>query len=328
MAVGRETSALRRVNQPTGFDCPGCAWPDPKHTSSFEFCENGAKAVSWEATGRRATPGFFAGHTLSELWEWSDHALEDEGRLTHPLVYDAGADRYVPISWEDAFAASASAARTATSGHGGVLHVRPHVERSAFLYQLMVREYGTNNFPDCSNMCHEATSVGLPESIGVGKGTVTLDDFAQCDALFSFGHNPGTNHPRMLTTLRDISKRGVPIVAVNPLRERGLERFTSPQHPAEMLTNTATPIAQTYYQVKIGGDLALLKGMMKWLLARRMADDLRRRWRRRARSCLHCRTHRGPGRAARRPGAHDVGGGRRAFRPAVRGHRRGRRAVR
>jgi molybdopterin-dependent oxidoreductase alpha subunit len=144
---------------------------------------------------------------------------------------------------------------------------------AAFLYQLMVREYGTNNFPDCSNMCHEATSVGLPESIGVGKGTVTLEDFAHCDALFSFGHNPGTNHPRMLSTLREVSKRGVPIVAVNPLRERGLERFTSPQHPAEMLTNSATPIAQTYYQVKIGGDLALLKGMMKWLL-QADADDL------------------------------------------------------
>ena len=274
MAVGRETSALRRVNQPTGFDCPGCAWPDPKHTSSFEFCENGAKAVSWEATGRRATPGFFAGHTLSELWEWSDHALEDEGRLTHPLVYDAGADRYVPISWEDAFARIGEALRALPHPDMAEFYTSGRTSNeAAFLYQLMVREYGTNNFPDCSNMCHEATSVGLPESIGVGKGTVTLDDFAQCDALFSFGHNPGTNHPRMLTTLRDISKRGVPIVAVNPLRERGLERFTSPQHPAEMLTNTATPIAQTYYQVKIGGDLALLKGMMKWLL-QADADDL------------------------------------------------------
>ena len=266
MAVGREANALRRVNQPTGFDCPGCAWPDPKHTSSFEFCENGAKAVSWEATGKRATPDLFAAHSLSELWNWSDHALEDAGRLTHPMAYDAASDCYQPITWEDAF-----------SRIGAALQALPHADmaefytsgrasnEAAFLYQLMVREFGTNNFPDCSNMCHEATSVGLPESIGVGKGTVTLEDFDHCDALFSFGHNPGTNHPRMLSTLRAISKRGAPIIAVNPLRERGLERFTSPQDPAEMLTNRSTPIAQTYYQVKIGGDVALLKGMMKWL---------------------------------------------------------------
>ncbi|MCH6482120.1 FdhF/YdeP family oxidoreductase [Pseudoxanthomonas sp. LH2527] len=274
MAVGRETSALRRVNQPAGFDCPGCAWPDPRHTSSFEFCENGAKAVSWEATGKRATPAFFAEHTLSELWEWSDHALEDEGRLTHPMAYDAEADRYLPISWDDAFSRIGDALRALPHPDMAEFYTSGRTSNeAAFLYQLMVREYGTNNFPDCSNMCHEATSVGLPESIGVGKGTVTLDDFAHCDLLFSFGHNPGTNHPRMLSTLREVSKRGVPIVAVNPLRERGLERFTSPQHPAEMLTNTATPIAQTYYQVKIGGDIALLKGMMKWLLDAD-ADDL------------------------------------------------------
>jgi molybdopterin-dependent oxidoreductase alpha subunit len=273
MAVGREADALRRVNQPTGFDCPGCAWPDPKHTSSFEFCENGAKAVSWEATGKRATPALFAEHSLSELWSWTDHALEDAGRLTHPMAYDAASDRYQQITWEDAFARI-----------GASLRELPHVDmaefytsgrasnEAAFLYQLMAREFGTNNFPDCSNMCHEATSVGLPESIGVGKGTVTLEDFDHCDALFSFGHNPGTNHPRMLSTLRAISKRGAPIIAVNPLRERGLERFTSPQDPAEMLTNRSTPIAQTYYQVKIGGDVAMLKGMMKWLFDADAAD--------------------------------------------------------
>ena len=136
---------------------------------------------------------------------------------------------------------------------------------AAFLYQLFAREYGTNNFPDCSNMCHEATSVGLPELIGVGKGTVTLEDFDHCDALICIGHNPGTNHPRMLTTLREVSKRGAPIIVFNPLRERGLERFTSPQHPVEMLTLSSTPIASTYYQVKVGGDIAVLKGMMKCL---------------------------------------------------------------
>ncbi|SEL61458.1 oxidoreductase alpha (molybdopterin) subunit [Pseudoxanthomonas sp. GM95] len=266
MGVGRETSALRRVNQPLGFDCPGCAWPDPKDTSSFEFCENGAKAVSWEATTKRATPDFFARHTLAELWKWSDHQLEDVGRLTHPMVYDHASDRYVEISWDDAFARIGTALRALPHPDMAEFYTSGRASNeAAFLYQLMVREYGTNNFPDCSNMCHEATSVGLPQSIGVGKGTVTLEDFDHCDALFSFGHNPGTNHPRMLTTLRAIAKRGVPIIAVNPLKERGLERFVSPQHPAEMLTNHATQIAQTYYQVKVGGDAALLKGMMKWL---------------------------------------------------------------
>lgn len=268
MAIARETRGLLGMNQPHGFDCPGCAWPDPKHTSSFEFCENGAKAVAWEATAKRTTPEFFAAHPVSELWHWSDFDLENEGRLTHPMAYDQATDRYLPISWEEALAKI-----------GGVLRQLSHPDmaefytsgrasnEAAFLYQLFAREYGTNNFPDCSNMCHEATSVGLPESIGVGKGTVTLEDFDHCDALFCIGHNPGTNHPRMLTTLREVSKRGVPIIVFNPLRERGLERFTAPQDPIEMLTLSSTPIASTYYQVKVGGDIAVLKGIMKTLLA-------------------------------------------------------------
>jgi molybdopterin-dependent oxidoreductase alpha subunit len=277
MAVVKETHGLLTMNQPHGFDCPGCAWPDPKHTSSFEFCENGAKAVSWEATAKRTTPEFFAAHAVSELWEWSDFDLENEGRLTHPMVYDRASDRYRPISWDEAFAKI-----------GAMLRQLPHPDmaefytsgrasnEAAFLYQLFAREYGTNNFPDCSNMCHEATSVGLPQSIGVGKGTVTLEDFDRCDAVFCIGHNPGTNHPRMLTTLREVAKRGVPIIVFNPLRERGLERFTSPQHPVEMLTMSSTPIASTYYQVKVGGDIAVLKGMMKCLVAldrKSLAED-------------------------------------------------------
>ena len=274
MDVPRETSALRRVNQPDGFDCPGCAWPDPAHTSSFEFCENGAKAVSWEATAKRATPEFFARHRVSELWAWNDHQLEDAGRLTKPMVYDHQSDRYVPIGWDEAFERIGRALRALPSPDMAEFYTSGRASNeAAFLYQLMVREFGTNNFPDCSNMCHEATSVGLPQSIGVGKGTVTLEDFDHCDALFSFGHNPGTNHPRMLTTLRALAKRGVPIVAVNPLKERGLERFVSPQHPTEMLTNHGTQIAQAYYQVKVGGDAAMLKGMMKWLL-QADADDI------------------------------------------------------
>ncbi len=268
MAPGKETHGLLTMNQPHGFDCPGCAWPDPKHTSSFEFCENGAKAVTWEATSKRTTPEFFASHTVSELWTWQDYDLENEGRLTHPMVYDRATDRYLPISWQDAMTQIGAALRALPDPNMAEFYTSGRASNeAAFLYQLFVREYGTNNFPDCSNMCHEATSVGLPESIGVGKGTVTLEDFDHSDCIFCIGHNPGTNHPRMLTTLREASKRGVPIIAINPLRERGLERFTAPQNPVEMLTLESTPIASSYYLVKVGGDIAVLKGMMKTLLA-------------------------------------------------------------
>ncbi len=268
MGASTNARALLQMNQPHGFDCPGCAWPDPKHTSSFEFCENGAKAVTWEATTKRVDLDFFAAHSVSELYAWSDYALEDAGRLTHPLRYDAATDHFVPIAWEDAFARIGAAMQGFdhpdrmefyTSGRAS--------NESAFVYQLLAREYGTNNFPDCSNMCHEATSVGLPVSIGVGKGTVTLEDFDYADALFCIGHNPGTNHPRMLTTLSECSRRGIPIIAVNPLKERGLERFEAPQNPVEMLTLGSTPLASAYHQVRVGGDTALFKGMMKALFA-------------------------------------------------------------
>jgi molybdopterin-dependent oxidoreductase alpha subunit len=268
MAPVREGHGLLSMNQPQGFDCPGCAWPDPKHTSSFEFCENGAKAVSWEATAKRTTPDFFAAHTVSKLWQWSDYDLENEGRLTHPMAYDAASDRYLPISWEEAMLRIGVALQALPDPDMLELYTSGRTSNeAAFLYQLFGREFGTNNFPDCSNMCHEATSVGLPESIGVGKGTVTLEDFDRSDAIFCIGHNPGTNHPRMLTTLRAASLRGAPIIAINPLRERGLERFTAPQSPVEMLTLGSTPIASSYYLVKVGGDVAFLKGMMKALVA-------------------------------------------------------------
>ncbi|WP_102961328.1 FdhF/YdeP family oxidoreductase [Mangrovicella endophytica] len=267
MAISREATALRRMNQPDGFDCPGCAWPDPKHTSSFEFCENGAKAVAWEATAKRVTPQFFAEHSVSELWDWSDHALEAAGRLTHPVAYDRASDRFVAVGWDEAFAAIGAELKALPDPNMAEFYASGRASNeAAFLYQLFAREYGTNNFPDCSNMCHEATSVGLPESIGVGKGTVTIEDFDHADAVFCIGHNPGTNHPRMLGTLREVSKRGAPIVVFNPLRERGLERFANPQNPIEMATRGSTPIASSYYQVKIGGDLALLKGLMKALV--------------------------------------------------------------
>src|SRR5258708_1398543 len=266
MAVGKETHGLPTMNQPRGFDCPGCAWPDPKHTSSFEFCENGAKAVSWEATAKRTTPEFFAKHPVSELWKWSDFDLENEGRLTHPMAYDQASDRYLPISWDEALKRIGAALRALPHPDMAEFYASGRASNeAAFLYQLFAREYGTNNFPDCSNMCHEATSVGLPESIGVGKGTVTLEDFDHCDAVFCIGHNPGTNHPRMLTTLREVSRRGVPIIVFNPIRERGLERFTSPPSPVDMLTLSSTPIASTYYLLKVVAHIAALKRIMSTL---------------------------------------------------------------
>ena len=267
MGASPDTRALLQMNQPDGFDCPGCAWPDPKHTSSFEFCENGAKAVTWEATPKRVDPDFFARHSVGELWNWSDYALEDAGRLTHPLAYDAASDHFVPIAWDEAFARIGAAMRAMDDPDRMEFYTSGRASNeAAFLYQLLARSFGTNNFPDCSNMCHEATSVGLPQSIGVGKGTVTLDDFEQADAVFCIGHNPGTNHPRMLGTLREVSRRGVPIIVVNPMRERGLERFQDPQAPIEMATFGATPLASTYHQVRVGGDTAVFKGMMKALL--------------------------------------------------------------
>jgi molybdopterin-dependent oxidoreductase alpha subunit len=268
MKASPDTRALLQMNQPDGFDCPGCAWPDPKHTSSFEFCENGAKAVTWEATVKRVDPDFFAQYSVSELWTWSDHRLEDAGRLTEPLRYDPETDYFVPISWDEAFARAGAVLRALDDPHACEFYCSGRASNeAAFLYQLFAREFGTNNFPDCSNMCHEATSVGLPKSIGIGKGTVTLEDFDHADAIFCIGHNPGTNHPRMLSTLAAASKRGVPIVVANPMRERGLERFKSPQHPTEMLSTHATPLASAYHQVRIGGDMAMLKGMMKLVIA-------------------------------------------------------------
>ncbi|MDP9995246.1 molybdopterin-dependent oxidoreductase alpha subunit [Variovorax boronicumulans] len=262
------TRIMLENNQPDGFDCPGCAWPDPKHTSTFEFCENGAKAVTWEATRKRATPEVFLRHTVTELLGWSDHDIENLGRLTHPMVYDATTDHYVQIAWDEANTRIADALNALPSPHMAEFYTSGRTSNeAAFLYQLFVRAFGTNNFPDCSNMCHEATSVGLPKSIGIGKGTVTLEDFDHADLIISMGHNPGTNHPRMMTTLHAASRRGVPIVVFNPLRERALERFAAPQNPVEMVTLGSTDIASEYLQVRVGGDAAALKGVMKGVLA-------------------------------------------------------------
>src|SRR5712675_3247326 len=267
-AIVKGGRSLLSMNQPDGFDCPGCAWPDPKHTSSFEFCENGAKAVAWETTKRRVTRDFFARWTVGELERQSDHWLEHQGRLTEPMRYEPATDKYVPISWDEAFALIGRELRALADPNEAEFYTSGRCSNeAAFLYQLFVRLYGTNNFPDCSNMCHEATSVGLPMSIGIGKGTVSLDDFEHCDLIIAMGHNPGTNHPRMMGTLHEASRRGVPIIVFNPLRERALERFTDPQNPVEMASFGSTPIASSYYQVKVGGDAAALKGIMKALIA-------------------------------------------------------------
>jgi molybdopterin-dependent oxidoreductase alpha subunit len=258
---------LSCMNQPAGFDCPGCAWPDPKHTSSFEFCENGAKAVAWEATSMRCAPELFAAHSVTELARWSDYRLEMAGRLTHPMAYDAASDHYVPVTWDEAFATIGAHLKALPDPNMAEFYTSGRTSNeAAFLYQLFVREYGTNNFPDCSNMCHEATSVGLPQSIGVGKGTVLLEDFDETDCIFIFGQNPGTNSPRMMTNLRDASRRGAAIISFNPFRERALERFQHPQSPVEMATLTSTQISSRLYQVRVGGDAAVIKGIMKVLV--------------------------------------------------------------
>lgn len=259
---------LLSANQPEGFDCPGCAWPDQHHTSSFEFCENGAKAVAAEATAFRATPELFQHYTVTQLREQSDHWLEAQGRLTHPMRYDRATDRYLAISWDDAFALIAQELQALPSPDDAIFYTSGRTSNeAAFLYQLFVRQFGTNNFPDCSNMCHESSGLAMRYAVGIGKGTVLLDDFQLADAIFIFGQNPGTNHPRMLGELRAASKRGAAIVSFNPLRERGLERFQNPQSPVEMLADQSTTISSDYFQLQVGGDLAAVKGVIKAILA-------------------------------------------------------------
>ncbi|MDQ8021731.1 MAG: FdhF/YdeP family oxidoreductase [Moraxellaceae bacterium] len=271
--AARGVLTLRNVNQPTGFDCPGCAWPDPAHASSFEFCENGVKAVMNEATSRRATPDVLAARTVSEWRQRDDIELEALGRLTEPMRYDATTDRYVAAGWDEAFADIATTLKGLASPDEALFYTSGRTSNeAAFLYQLFVRAFGTNNLPDCSNMCHEPSGVGLKATIGVGKGTVTLEDFDHADAIFIFGQNPGTNHPRMLGTLREASKRGAEIVVFNPLRERGLERFTDPKATGEMLSGGSTRIASHYFQPKIGGDIAVVLGIAHCVLKRARSE--------------------------------------------------------
>jgi molybdopterin-dependent oxidoreductase alpha subunit len=261
---------LTHQNKPDGFACVSCAWAKPARPRPFEYCENGAKATAWEITSARCTPAFFAAHTLAELRTWSDHDLEAQGRLTEPLRWDAATDTYVPVSWEAAFRAIGADLRKRDPAQVVFYASGRASLEASYMYALFARMYGTNNLPDSSNMCHESTSVALPESIGVPVGTVTLDDFAHADCIFFFGQNVGSNSPRMLHDLQDASRRGVPIITFNPLRERGLERFVNPQSPTEMLTDASTRISSQYHQVKAGGDIAAMFGICKALI---VADD-------------------------------------------------------
>ncbi|WP_227317486.1 FdhF/YdeP family oxidoreductase [Cedecea davisae] len=266
---------LLRMNKAKGFDCPGCAWGDD-NKSTFSFCENGAKAVTWEATRRFIDNEFFAQHSVSKLYQQSDYFLEYQGRLTEPLSYNPETDHYEPISWASALRMIAQHIGQMDNPNQMELYTSGRASNEAsYLYQLFGRMLGTNNFPDCSNMCHEASGSGLKRSIGVGKGTISLDDFDKADAIFVFGQNPGTNHPRMLHSLRHAAENGAQIVTFNTLRERGLERFADPQKPLEVVTSLAGTISTNYYQPNLGGDMAALRGMAKALLEthRRLITD-------------------------------------------------------
>ena len=267
----RGVRLLKRLNQFEGYDCPGCAWPEPDdRRSSFEFCENGAKAIAEEGTRARVTPEFFARHSLAELSQQSDLWLGKQGRLTHPMVLRPGATHYQPLGWDEAFALIAAELRSLASPDEAVFYTSGRTSNEAvFLYQLFVRELGTNNLPDCSNMCHESSGSGLSETIGTGKGTVRLDDFEKAQVIFVMGQNPGTNHPRMLTALQQAKRAGARIVAVNPLRETGLVAFRHPQHPFEK----ATTLADLFLQVRINGDVALLQGLGKAVLEAGAVDE-------------------------------------------------------
>ncbi|MGE0230790.1 MAG: FdhF/YdeP family oxidoreductase [Flavobacteriaceae bacterium] len=272
--ITKGSRALLSMNQPGGFKCPSCAFPDADERKKLEFCENGVKALAHEATAARIDRDFFARHSVTDLMRQSDYWLEMQGRLTEPMRYDAASDHYVPCSWDEAFAMIGRHLRALKSPHEAEFYTSGRTpNEAAFLYSIFVREFGTNNFPDCANMCHEPTSRGLPFSIGVGKGTVVLEDFAHAEAIFVIGQNTGTNSPRMMTNLVEARKRGVPVVAVNPMPERALIRFTEPQDVVQMATFGSTPIASEFVHVRIGGDLALLKGIMKALFEREAAGE-------------------------------------------------------
>lgn len=270
----RGTKALLDLNQTDGFDCPSCAWPDPDdHRAQTEFCENGAKAIASEATTRQIDRSFFKKHSIDELLEQSDYWHDQQGRLTEPMVLREGSSHYEPISWDDAFALIGKELNKLETPDDGIFYTSGRASNeAAFLYQAFIRHFGTNNLPDCSNMCHESSGTAMGQAVGVGKGTVTLDDLHEAETIICIGQNPGTNHPRMLASLEKCVENGGKIIAVNPLKEAGLMGFAHPQKISGML-GKSTPLASQYLQVKVNGDLALLRGLGKEFFERGALDE-------------------------------------------------------
>jgi molybdopterin-dependent oxidoreductase alpha subunit len=274
MGIVRGTRAMLKINQAGGIDCQSCAWPDPEsHRTFAEFCENGAKAMADEATTKRIGAEFFASHSVDELSRQPDKWLNDQGRLTEPLMLKDGGTHYEPISWDATFKLIASTLNSLASPDEAIFYTSGRTSNeAAFLYQLFVRQFGTNNLPDCSNMCHESTSVALGESIGLGKATIRMSDFEKTDLVIVIGQNPGTNAPRMLTSLAEAKAAGAKMIAINPLPEAGLMNFRdpNPQHgnPFSLIAGKGVKLADVHLPVRIGGDMAVLKGLMKVLLER------------------------------------------------------------
>ena len=274
VGLSKGVGLLAKLNQTDGFDCPGCAWPDPDEKRAFlaEYCENGAKAVAEEATKNRVSPMFFATHSVKELSKLSDYEIGKKGRITHPMILHEGKDHYEEISWQDAFSVIGEELNGLDSPNEAIFYTSGRTSNeAAFLYQLFVRQFGTNNLPDCSNMCHESSGAALSETLGIGKGSVTLDDFNHADLVMVIGQNPGTNHPRMLTALGETKKNGGQIITINPLPEVGLMRYNDPQNPLKWI-GKGQKLTDIFLQVKINGDVALLKIIMKLLLEKEQQE--------------------------------------------------------
>ncbi|GEL96467.1 FdhF/YdeP family oxidoreductase [Cellulomonas terrae] len=266
MGPGRALKLLTKVNQKDGFDCMSCAWPDPDHRGRVEFCENGARAVAWEATTATVPTSFWAEHSLTDLLDRSEYWLGQQGRLVEPVHKPAGSDHYVPISWVDAFRLVAEKLRGLDSPDQAAFYTSGRTaNETAFVYQLFVRAFGTNNLPDCSNMCHESTGTAMLATVGVGKSTIAYDDFAQADLIVVMGQNPGTNHPRMLTALENAKRHGATIVSVNPLPEAALRRYKNPQTVRGIL-GRGSDLADQFLQIRSGGDMALLQWVSRRVL--------------------------------------------------------------
>ena len=274
VGVAKGIQLLSKINQINGFDCPGCAWPDPDEKRAFlaEYCENGAKAIAEEATKNKVSPIFFATNSVQELSELSDYEIGKSGRITHPMYLPEGKDNYEEISWENAFKIIGDELNSLESPNEAIFYTSGRTSNeAAFLYQLFVRQFGTNNLPDCSNMCHESSGAALSETLGIGKGSVTLDDFNHADLVIVIGQNPGTNHPRMLTALSDTKKQGGKIITINPLPEVGLMKYKDPQNPLKWI-GSGQQLTDLFLQIKINGDVALLKIILKLMKEKEDAD--------------------------------------------------------